>query len=90
MRLDKYLKVSRIIKRRTIAKNVSDLGLIKINGKIAKPANEVNIDDLLELHLGERLLIVKIKSIELIQGKQKSQEMFEIIKDEVIKMPLDS
>ena len=90
MRLDKYLKVSRIIKRRTIAKNVSDLGLIKINGKIAKPSNEVNIDDLLELHLGERLLIVKIKSIELIQGKQKSQEMFEIIKDEVIKMPLDS
>lgn len=90
MRLDKYLKVSRIIKRRTIAKNVSDLGLIKINGKIAKPSNEVNIDDLLELHLGERLLIVRIKSIELIQGKQKSQEMFEIIKDEVIKMPLDS
>lgn len=90
MRLDKFLKVSRIIKRRTIAKSVSDLGLIKINEKIGKPSSEVKIDDVLELHLGERVLLVKVKSLELIKNKKQAQEMFEIIKDEVIEMPFNS
>ncbi len=90
MRLDKFLKVSRIIKRRTIAKSVSDLGLIKINGRIGKPSSEVKIDDVLELHLGERVLLVKVKSLEGIKNKKQAQEMFEIIKDEVIEMPFNS
>ena len=87
MRLDKFLKVSRVIKRRSIAKSVSDLGFIKINEKIAKPSNEVKINDLIELNLGERQLIIRVKSLTIIPGKQNAQEMFEIISDKVINNP---
>lgn len=86
MRLDKFLKVSRIIKRRTIAKNVTDLGFIKINGKIAKPSNEVKVDDILELTLGERILVVKIKNITKTTSKEMSSEMFEIIDEKIQKI----
>ena len=55
MRLDKYLKVSRIIKRRTIAKGISDLGFVKINDRNAKPSSEVKPGDIVELTLGERI-----------------------------------
>ena len=52
MRLDKYLKVSRIIKRRTVAKEASEGGRVSINGKIAKPASEVKPGDVLEIRFG--------------------------------------
>ena len=54
MRLDKYLKVSRIIKRRTVAKDVCDGGKVKINGKVAKAGAEVKPGDILEIGFGER------------------------------------
>ena len=85
MRIDKYLKLSRVIKRRTIAKEVLDAGLIKINDKIAKPSTEVNIDDLLVLTLGERVLTIKVTQVLSSPGKKDASTMFEIISDEVIK-----
>lgn len=84
MRLDKFLKVSRLIKRRTIAKSISDLGFVKINDKIAKPSSEVDVGDILELSLGERKVVVKIKNINTITSKKTSQEMYEILLDEQI------
>ena len=60
MRLDLVLKQTRIIKRRTIAKEVSDAGKILVNGKVGKPSTEVNDGDVLELHLGQKILKVKI------------------------------
>lgn len=84
MRLDKFLKVSRLIKRRTIAKSISDLGFVKINDKIAKPSSEVEIGDLLELSLGERRIVCKIKNVNTITSKKDSQEMYEVLKDEQI------
>ena len=90
MRLDKFLKVSRIIKRRTIAKSVSELGLIKINGKIAKPSSIIHLGDQLELNLGDRILIVKVKNINITANKQSASEMFEIIEDRVIDTPFNS
>ena len=84
MRLDKFLKVSRLIKRRTIAKSISDLGFVKINNKIAKPSSEVDVGDILELSLGERKVVVKIKNINTITSKKASQEMYEILLDEQI------
>lgn len=84
MRLDKFLKVSRLIKRRTIAKSISDLGFVKINDKIAKPSSEVDVGDILELSLGERKVVVKIKNINTITSKKASQEMYEILLDEQI------
>ncbi len=53
-RLDKFLKVSRIIKRRTVAKEACDKGIVTINGKVAKSSSEVNIGDLLEIQFGEK------------------------------------
>lgn len=62
MRLDKFLKVSRIIKRRTVAKE-ADKGIVTINGKVAKSSSEVNIGDLLEIQFGEKKMKLKINEI---------------------------
>lgn len=77
MRLDLVLKQTRIIKRRTIAKEVSDAGKILVNGKVGKPSTEVNDGDILELHLGQKNLKVKITYIN--QGK-KQMPTFEELK----------
>ena len=55
MRLDKYLKVSRIIKRRSVAKEAGDGGRVTINGKPAKPSTEVKVGDVLEVRFGDKL-----------------------------------
>lgn len=68
MRLDLVLKQSRLIKRRTIAKELCDAGKISINGKVGKPSSEVNDGDILELKLGQKYLKVKITFIQ--QGKR--------------------
>ena len=88
MRLDKYLKLSRIIKRRTIAKEVLDGDLFTINSKKAKPSTEVKEGDILVLTLGERVLTIKVLNILNSTKKKDAQEMFEIIKDEVINSSL--
>ena len=64
MRLDLVLKQSRLIKRRTIAKELCDAGKISINGKVGKPSSEVNDGDILELKLGQKYLKVKITFIQ--------------------------
>ncbi|MCT4584395.1 MAG: RNA-binding S4 domain-containing protein [Peptostreptococcaceae bacterium] len=63
MRLDKYLKVSRIIKRRTIAKEACESGMIQINGKVAKPSTKVKEGDVIEIEIGSRKTKAKIKMI---------------------------
>ena len=78
MRLDLVLKQSRIIKRRTIAKELCDAGKISVNGKIAKPSFEVKDGDILSLKLGEKLLKVKITYT--LQGKREIPS-YEEIKD---------
>lgn len=84
MRIDKYLKVARVIKRRTIAKDILDLGFVKINGRVAKPSSEVKIDDILELTLGERILTIKVKGINSYSKKEQALEMFEILEDTTV------
>ena len=69
MRLDLVLKLSGLIKRRTVAKELADRGRILINDKVAKPSSEVKEGDILELHLGNRILIVEI-SFELRYKKE--------------------
>jgi ribosomal 50S subunit-recycling heat shock protein len=64
MRLDVVLKLSGLIKRRTVAKELAERGLILINDRVAKPSSEVREGDRLELHLGNRVLIVEINFIE--------------------------
>lgn len=79
MRLDLVLKQTRIIKRRTIAKEVSDAGKILVNGKVGKPSTEVNDGDVLELHLGQKIIKVKITYIS--QGKKQVPTFEELSND---------
>ena len=76
MRLDLVLKQTRIIKRRTIAKEVCDAGKIFVNGKVGKPSSEVNDGDILELHLGQKIIRVKITYTN--QGKKQIPTFEEI------------
>ncbi|MBC7765248.1 MAG: RNA-binding S4 domain-containing protein [Hyphomonadaceae bacterium] len=63
MRIDKYLKVSRLIKRRTIAQEACDGGRVKINTKPAKPGTDVKVDDVIEIQFGEKSVKVKVLMI---------------------------
>ena len=78
MRLDKYLKVSRIIKSRTVAKEAATKEKIMINQKLAKPSAEVKIGDLITLYLGLKIITVKVISLE----PKKDQFMYELISEE--------
>jgi ribosomal 50S subunit-recycling heat shock protein len=82
MRLDKYLKVSRLIKRRTIAKEVAEKGRIEINNKIAKPSTEVNIDDIIKLSFGNKVVTLKVLSLQESIRKEEAVNMYEIISEE--------
>ena len=75
MRLDKYLKVSRIIKRRTVAKEASEGGRVSINGKVAKPASEVKPGDMLEIRFGEKLARYRIVSVAETVRKENAAAM---------------
>ena len=79
MRLDKFLKVSRIIKRRTVAKEIADKGRILINDRPAKSSSNVVVGDKLEIGFGNKTLIVKITQIIETTKKSDAAEMYEII-----------
>ncbi|MFT8312785.1 MAG: RNA-binding S4 domain-containing protein [Clostridium sp.] len=82
MRLDKYLKVSRIIKRRTVAKEACESGRVFINGKVAKPSSEVSEEDIIEIKYSERVLKAKIINISNHVLKENANQMYEIISGE--------
>lgn len=81
MRLDKYLKVSRIIKRRTVANDACDAGRVLINGKVARASYDVKVGDIMELQLGARAIKAKIVSINEYAKKEDAGEMYEIISE---------
>ncbi len=79
MRLDKYLKVSRIIKRRTVANEACDLGRASINGKVAKPSSEVKEGDVIEVRMGQRIMKIKVLSVQEHALKADASGMYEIL-----------
>jgi len=79
MRLDKYLKVSRLIKRRTVAKEMVDAGRVKINGKIGKPGNEVKTGDQLEIGFGQRLVRAEILQIKETVRADEADSLYRIL-----------
>lgn len=64
MRIDRYLKVSMVIKRRTVAKELADAGMVLINDKVAKPNSEVHVGDKLKITIGNKIISGQIKSLE--------------------------
>lgn len=81
MRLDKYLKVSRIIKRRPIAKEVADKGRIKVNGILAKSSTDLKINDEIEIRFGNKILLVQVLEMKDSTKKEDATKMYEIIKE---------
>ena len=79
MRLDKYLKNSRLIKRRTIAKEICDNGRIFVNGNVAKASTTVKVGDILFLQIGNKSLKARVTSILEIVTKETAATMYEII-----------
>lgn len=79
MRLDKYLKVSRLIKRRTVANEACDAGRVMINNKVAKASNEVKLGDEIEIAFGTKNVKVKVTQIVESTKKDDAKDMFEYI-----------
>jgi ribosomal 50S subunit-recycling heat shock protein len=82
MRLDKYLKVSRIIKRRTVAKEACEGGRVSINGKVAKPGTDIKEGDIIEIKFASKSLKAKITSIAEHVRKENASGMYDIIAGE--------
>lgn len=81
MRIDKYLKVSRLIKRRTLANEACEKGRVKINGKVAKPGVDVKVGDILEIRFGDSVTEVKITNIAEHMTKGESREMYVMLEN---------
>ncbi|MBQ7591097.1 MAG: RNA-binding S4 domain-containing protein [Clostridia bacterium] len=79
MRLDKYLKVSRIIKRRTVANEACDAEHVKVNGRVARASLEVKPDDIIEIAFGSRTLKVRVAKVVETVGKDGAGELYEVL-----------
>lgn len=81
MRLDKFLKISRIIKRRSVAKEVADKGRIQVNGKLAKSSSTVKVGDVLKIGFGNKTLEIKVLELHESTKKEDAAQMYEIISE---------
>lgn len=81
MRLDKFLKVSRVIKRRTVANEACDAGRVVINGKVAKAGYEVKVNDIVEIKYGEKIIKFRVTAIESTVKKADAAGMVEFIEE---------
>lgn len=84
MRLDKFLKVARIIKRRPLAKQVAEQNRIKVNGVIAKPSVNVSIGDEISITFGQTILTVKVLQVKDHVKKDEATTLYEVIHEEKI------
>lgn len=81
MRLDKYLKISRLIKRRTVANEACDAGRVFVNGKPARASYDVKVGDVMEIHLGERVLKAEVLSVVEYAKKEEASGLYRMIEE---------
>lgn len=81
MRLDKFLKVSRILKRRTVAQEACDGGKVDVNGKAAKPSCQLKVGDVICVHFASGSLSFKVKELKETTKKDEAADMYEILTD---------
>jgi ribosomal 50S subunit-recycling heat shock protein len=79
MRLDKYLKVSRIIKRRTVANDACDAAHVTVNGRPAKASYDVKVGDVVEITFGARTLKIRVLDVKETVGKNDASQLYEVI-----------
>ncbi|NDL66425.1 RNA-binding S4 domain-containing protein [Anaerotalea alkaliphila] len=83
MRLDKYLKISRLIKRRTVANDACDAGRVSVNGKPAKAHTAVSVGDVIRIAFGNNTVKVRVTEVKETMKKDEAREMYEVLTDEV-------
>lgn len=81
MRIDKFLKVSRIIKRRTVANEACDAAHVKVNGKSVKASYDVRVGDIIEITFGEKTLKVKVIDVREVIRKNEAQALYEVMSE---------
>lgn len=79
MRLDKYLKVSRLVKRRTVANELASQGRVQINSKQAKAGSQLAVGDILQIRFGEKVSYIKVLDLKEHVRKEEASQMYEII-----------
>ena len=89
MRLDKFLKVSRLIKRRTVAKDVSEQGRVLLNGREAKPSATLKVGDEITVQFGQKLVTVQVERLADSTRKDEAATMYTLLKEEPIVRPDD-
>lgn len=82
MRLDKFLKVSRIIKRRTVAKEACDGGRVLLNGRVAKAGAEVKAGDVMEIRFGSRVGRYEVLAVQEVVRKENAAEMYRVLQED--------
>ena len=79
MRRDKYLKVSRLVKRRTVAKEMADQGRIEVNGRVVKSSYDVKLDDIISIGYGSRTVKARVLNIRETTKKDEASELYELV-----------
>lgn len=79
MRLDKFLKVSRLIKRRTVANEACDAGRVMVNGKVAKASVSVKAGDVIEIGFGNKMVKVEVLNVQETVKKEEAKELFKYL-----------
>jgi len=82
LRLDKYLKVSRLIKRRTVAKDVCEGEKVSVNGRVAKPSVDIKIGDIITIDMRNHILEAKVLSIPASVRAEEAHTLYEVLRDE--------
>ncbi|MBH9991761.1 RNA-binding S4 domain-containing protein [Lactobacillus sp. W8092] len=76
MRLDKYLKVSRLVKRRTLAKEIADKGRISVNDRVAKSSSDVQVGDIITIHYGDKIVKVQVLQLNELAKKNEATDLY--------------
>ncbi|MCG1009499.1 RNA-binding S4 domain-containing protein [Salinicoccus sp. ID82-1] len=84
MRLDKFLKVSRVIKRRTLAKEISDDGRVKVNDRVAKAGTELSVGDIVEIEFGRKIVTLEVLQLGAHARKEDADRMYKVVKEQKI------
>lgn len=84
MRIDKFLKVSRLIRRRTLAKEVADQGRIEVNGLVVKASTNVKVGDEIAIRFGQKVVTVKVEMIKNTTKKEEAESMYKVLSEEMI------
>ncbi len=90
MRLDKFLKVARILKRRTVSKELAANQRVIVNGRVAKPSTDIKAGDIIEVVFGQRSLTVRVLEVKDIVRKNEASDLYEVVEEKYLEDESDT